>query len=101
MPSETGTLLLEEKLLDQSVVARAQHRWHSIQDPKTGQGTLLLSQKIILLFAVMRNGFALIPLRAAAVMAGTGEGSARQQHKSLCEWVTLCSEQTVPSHGIG
>ena len=80
MPSGTGTILLEEKLLDQSPVARAQHRWQSIQDPRTGRGTLLLSQKIILLFAVMRIGFALVLLRAAAMMAGTGEGSAGQQH---------------------
>jgi len=49
----------------------------------------------------MRNGFALLLLRAPAMAAGTREGSARQQHWSLCEGITPCSEQTMPEHSIG
>lgn len=37
------------------------------------QGTSPLNQKITFLFAVMRNGFALILLRVAAMVARTGK----------------------------
>ena len=80
MPSGTGTVLLEQTVLNQSVVARVQHKRQSIWGPRTGQEASLLSGKIILLFAVMRNGFALLLLRAHAMTAGTREGSAKQQH---------------------
>ena len=100
MPSGTGTVLLEQKVLNQSVVARVQLKQQSIWEPRTGQEASLLSGKIILLFAVMRNGFALY-CRAPAMAAGTREGSARQQHSSLCEGITPCSEQTMPEYSIG
>ena len=37
MPSGTGTVLLEQKVLNQSVVARVQLKQQSIWEPRTGQ----------------------------------------------------------------
>ena len=46
MPSGTGTVLLEQKVLNQSVVARAQLKRQSIWEPRTGQEASLSSGKL-------------------------------------------------------